>query len=121
VGDGEGRTRTRIAGGNFVNQEGIAMVKLALYVSLKAKPGKEAAVEAFLKQGAEMAKKEPGTVTWYAIREDSGQYGIFDTFNEEAGREAHLTGEIAKALTAKAGELLSEPPKIRRIQVTATK
>jgi quinol monooxygenase YgiN len=97
------------------------MVKFALYGSLKAKPGKEAAVEAFLKQGAELAKKEPGTVTWYAIKEDDGRYGIFDTFADEAGREAHLNGEIAKALMAKAGELLAEPPKIHKIQVLAVK
>lgn len=97
------------------------MVKYALYGTLKAKPGKEAEVEAFLRQGAEMARKETGTMTWYAIREDDGQYGIFDTFNDEAGREAHLNGEIAKALMAKANELLREPPKIHKIAVIATK
>jgi len=97
------------------------MVKFALYGTLKAKKGKEAEAEAFLKQGAELARKEPATVTWYAIKEDDGQYGIFDTFNDEAGREAHLNGEIAKALMAKAGELLSEPPKIHKIQVIAQK
>ena len=97
------------------------MPKFALYGVLKAKPGKEAEVEAFLKQGAELAKKEPGTVTWYAIKEGEGRYGIFDTFNDEAGREAHLSGEIAKALMAKADELLSEPPKINKIQILAVK
>ena len=97
------------------------MVKYALYGMLKAKPGKEADVEAFLKQGAELARKEKGTVTWYAIKEDDGRYGIFDTFEDEAGREAHLNGEIAKALMAKAGELLAEPPQIHKIVVLATK
>jgi quinol monooxygenase YgiN len=97
------------------------MVKFALYGVLKAKKGKEAEVEAFIRQGAELARKEPGTVTWYGIKEDDGQYGIFDTFNDEAGREAHLNGAIAKALMAKAGELLAEPPKIHKIQVIAVK
>lgn len=97
------------------------MIKFALYGALKAKPGKEAEVEAFLKQAAEMARQETGTVTWYAIREDDGQYGIFDTFSDEAGREAHLNGEIAKQLMAKAGELLKEPPQIHKIAVIATK
>jgi len=97
------------------------MVKYALYGHLKAKPGKEAEVEAFLKQGAELARKESGTVTWYAIKEGEGQYGIFDTFHDEAGREAHLNGEIAKALMAKAGELLAEAPKIHKIDVVAVK
>src|SRR6185437_7284949 len=97
------------------------MVQYALYGSLKAKPGKEAEVEAFLRQGAELARKEKGTVTWYAIREDDGQYGIFDTFNDEAGREAHLNGEIAKALMANAKELLTGDPQIHKIEILAAK
>jgi quinol monooxygenase YgiN len=97
------------------------MVKFALYGSLKAKPGKEAEVEAFLKQGAELAKKEPGTVTWYAIKEAPGQYGIFDTFQDEAARDAHLNGEIARQLMAKADELLAAPPQIHKIDLLAVK
>jgi quinol monooxygenase YgiN len=97
------------------------MAKYALYVPLKSKPGKEAEVEAFLKQGAELAKKEQGTITWYAFKEDEGRYAIFDTFDDEAGRDTHLNGEIAKALMAKAGDLLSEPPQIHRIAILANK
>ena len=97
------------------------MIRFALYGTLKPKPGKEAELEAFLRQGAEMARKETGTVTWYAIREDDGIYGIFDTFEDEAGREAHLNGEIAKALMGKADELLREPPQIHKIAVIASK
>jgi hypothetical protein len=44
------------------------MAKYALWVMLKAKPGKEADVEAFLKQGAVMAKDEPKTVNWYGVK-----------------------------------------------------
>ena len=97
------------------------MVKFALYGVLKAKPGKEAELEAFLKQGAEMARKEAGTVTWYALDEGGGRYSIFDTFEDEAGRDAHLNGDIAKALMSKADELLSEPPRIEKISVLAEK
>ena len=97
------------------------MSKLALYGRMKAKPGKEAEIEAFLKQGAEMAQAEPGTVNWFAIKEDNGAYNIFDTFDDEAGREAHLSGEIAKALMARAEELFSEPPQIHKITVLAEK
>lgn len=97
------------------------MIKFALYGTLKPKPGKESELEAFLRQGAEMARKESGTVTWYAIREDDGIYGIFDTFEDEAGREAHLNGEIAKALMGKADDLLREPPQIHKIAVLATR
>jgi quinol monooxygenase YgiN len=97
------------------------MAKLALYVPLKAKPGKEAEVEAFLKQGAQMAEDEAGTVTWYGLKEDEGLYSVFDTFDDEAGRDAHLNGPIAKALMAKAAELFAEPPKIHRITLIAKK
>jgi quinol monooxygenase YgiN len=97
------------------------MAKFALYVALKAKPGKESEVEAFLKLGAEMARAEAGTVTWYGIKEGEGSYAVFDTFNEEAGRDAHLSGNIAKALMAKADELFSNKLEIHKIQIIADK
>jgi quinol monooxygenase YgiN len=99
----------------------MVMPKLALYVSLKAKPGKESEVEAFLKQGAQLAANEQGTVTWYGLKEDEGLYSVFDTFDDEAGREAHLNGDIAKALMAKASELFAEAPKIHKITLVASK
>lgn len=98
------------------------MAKYALYAELKAKPGKEAEVEAFLKQGGTMAQNESGTVNWYGFKEDKpGVFGIFDTFNDEAGRDAHLTGDIAKALMAKAEEYFTEPPVIHKINLIAEK
>lgn len=97
------------------------MAKYALYVSLKAKPGKAAEVEAFLKQGAEMSRAEAQTVTWYGIKEDDGAYAVFDTFDDEAGRDAHLSGDIAKALMARAPELFSNTLQIHKIQIIADK
>jgi quinol monooxygenase YgiN len=97
------------------------MAKYALYVRLKAKAGKEKDVEAFLKQGAEMAKSEAQTVSWYGLDETDGYYSVFDTFNDEAGRDAHLNGEIAKALKAKADELFAEPLQINKINIVANK
>jgi quinol monooxygenase YgiN len=97
------------------------MPKLALYAHLKAKPGKEAEVEAFLKSALPLANQEPGTITWYAFEESPGSFGIYDTFDTEAARQAHLDGPIAKALMAKASELLAEPPAIHKIRVLAAK
>ena len=97
------------------------MAKFALYVQLKAKPGKNAEVETFLKSALPLAQRETGTITWYAFSEDQGSYGIFDTFDTEAGRQTHLDGPIAKALMAKASELLAEPPKIHKIAILADK
>ena len=98
------------------------MAKYALYVELKAKAGKEAEVEAFLKQGAEMARSETGTVRWFGFKEDKpGVFGVFDTFDDEAGLDAHLNGEIAKALMAKSDEYFSEAPVIHKIALVAEK
>jgi quinol monooxygenase YgiN len=97
------------------------MAKFALYVHLKSKPDKRAEVESFLKSALPMAEAEPGTVTWYAIAEDEGSFSIFDTFDTEAARQAHLDGPIAAALMSKASELLAEPPKIHKIRLLANK
>lgn len=99
------------------------MVKVAFHVELKAKPGKESEVEAFLRNGAMMAGAEPRLVSWYGFKEEDkpGVYGIVDTFEDEVGREEHLKGELAKALMAKVEELFSEAPKIHRLRVIAEK
>jgi quinol monooxygenase YgiN len=99
------------------------MAKQALWVMLKAKSGKEAEVEAFLKQGALLSNDEPGTVTWYGVKMAPGIYGVFDTFNDEAGRDAHLNGQIAKALMATAPELFANASDLRieRMEILASK
>jgi quinol monooxygenase YgiN len=97
------------------------VVKLAIWATVQAKPGKEAQVEAFLKSAQPLATAEPATVTWYAVKLGGGRFGIFDTFNDESGRDAHLNGEIAKALMANAKELLAEDPQIHKIEILATK
>jgi quinol monooxygenase YgiN len=97
------------------------MAKQAIWVMLKAKPGKEADVEAFLKQGANMSNNEAQTVTWYGVKMGPGMYGVFDTFNDEDGRDAHLNGEIAKALMANASTLFSNEIKIEKMEILANK
>jgi len=97
------------------------MGKLAIWAQLEAKPGKEKELEDFLKSAQPLAERESGTVTWYAIKMGPGKYGIFDTFNDENGRNAHLNGEIAKALFAKADQLLASAPKIDKPEVLASK
>lgn len=96
-------------------------VTVGILALLEAKPDKAAALAAFLEQGRELALAETQTATWYAFKVDETTYGIFDTFETDAGREAHLAGEIAKALTAAAPELLAKDPDIRRVDVLAVK
>jgi quinol monooxygenase YgiN len=97
------------------------MVKYALYVHLKAKPGKEADVENFLADALPLVQAESGTKTWYAIKEGEASYAIFDTFEEEAAREAHLNGKVAAALNDKADELFAEPPSIHKLDLLGAK
>ncbi len=97
------------------------MVKVALFVRLDAKPGKEAEVEQFLRAGLPMVEGEPGTTAWFGLRLGPSTFGIFDAFPDEAGRNAHLSGRVAAALMAKAGELLSKPPSIEKVDVLAAK
>lgn len=97
------------------------MVKTALFVRLEAKPGRETAVEAFLRSGLPLVEEEPATIAWFGIRLGPSTFGIFDAFPDEAGRNAHLAGKVAAALMANASELLSEPPDIQKVDVLAAK
>jgi quinol monooxygenase YgiN len=97
------------------------MTKLALYVPLQAKPGKEKEVADFLRSAVPLVNAEPGTTTWFAIQEGPSRFAIFDTFDDEAGREAHLNGKVAAALMAKAADLFEKTPEIHKLGILADK
>ena len=97
------------------------MVGVALLVRLEAKSGKEDDVAAFLRSGLSLVQAEPDTTTWFALRLGPTTFGIFDTFPDESGRQAHLAGRVAAALMARAPELLAQPPTIERVDVLAAK
>ncbi len=97
------------------------MVKLALLVRLEAKPGKEAAVASFLEGALPLANQENGTPVWFALKIGPSTFGIFDAFETDAARQAHLGGPIAAALMANAADLLSMPPVFEQVQVLAAK
>jgi quinol monooxygenase YgiN len=97
------------------------MEKLAIWAQVEAKPGKEKEVEEFLKSAQPLAEREEVTLSWYAINIGPGRYAIFDTFADENGRNAHLNGEIAKALMAKAKDLFAKPPDIAKPDILASK
>jgi quinol monooxygenase YgiN len=97
------------------------MSKLAIWAEVEAKPGKEQAVAEFLRSAQALAEQEPATLTWYAVKLGGAKFGIFDTFADEKGREAHLNGEIAKALFGKAKELFVKEPQVHKIEVLAAK
>ena len=100
---------------------GLMSVDRGLLALLEAKPGKGAELAAFLQQGRELAVAEAGTVTWYAFKISDTTYGIFDTFETEDGRQAHLTGQIPAALGQVGPDLLATDPDIKLVDVIAVK
>jgi len=90
-----------------------------LLAILEAKPGKGDDLAAFLEQGRALAAEEDGTVTWYAFRLSDTTYGIFDTFEDEDGRQAHLNGQIPAALGQVGPDLLAADPDIRQTDIIA--
>jgi quinol monooxygenase YgiN len=97
------------------------MVSVALLATLQAKPDKVTELSDMLKGALELAQAEQQTISWYAFKMGETTFGIFDTFEDEAGRQAHLNGQIAAALTEHADELLSQPPKIEQATILAVK
>jgi quinol monooxygenase YgiN len=97
------------------------MTNVALFVRLEAKKGKEMEVERFLRNGLSIVENEPATTSWYALRLGPSTFGIFDTFPDNKGREAHLSGEVANALKQRSSELFSQPPVIEKIDVLEAK
>jgi quinol monooxygenase YgiN len=95
--------------------------KFAILALLTARPGKEQEVEHFLKSAQPLAEQEPATSTWYAVKLGPGRFGIFDTFETEEGRTAHVTGAIAKALFARAEELFDPAPQVEMLEILASK
>lgn len=96
-------------------------VKFGLLALLEAKPGKGDALAEFLEAGRALAVAEEGTVTWYAFKLSDTSYGIFDTFETEDARTAHLGGQITQALGQVAPDLLAADPDIRPVDILAVK
>jgi quinol monooxygenase YgiN len=97
------------------------MVKLAILARLEAKPGKEQDVADFIKGALPLAMEETGTINWFALQLGPSTFGIFDTFETQEGRAAHLGGEIAKALMANAPDLLAVDPVLEMVDLLAVK
>jgi len=97
------------------------MIKLAFFARFEAKPGKEEEVAQFLAKALEMAREEPKTINWYALKLSPSTFGVFDTFNDEEARQSHLNGPIGQALMANAPALFSSPPSIEPVELLGVK
>jgi len=97
------------------------MTTRGLLVRLEAQHGKDADVEQFLRSALPLVRQEPGTTAWFAIRFGRSEYGIVDTFPDDAARQAHLTGAIARSLGERGATLFASPPRIQKFDVLAEK
>ncbi len=98
----------------------MADVKVGLYVRLEAAQGKESELADFLRKAQSLVEQEPGTTVWYALQFGPSSFGIFDAFEDEDGRDAHLNGDVAQGLSDNA-ELFAEAPSIEKVDVLASK
>lgn len=96
------------------------MDRFAIYARIEAAPGKEQELEKLLKSAQSIVEEERGTTSWYLFRTGPTTFGIFDTFADESGRDAHLNGRVVEALNANAA-LLGAPPQINKLDVLASK
>jgi quinol monooxygenase YgiN len=96
------------------------MVNVGLFVRLEAAPGREADLADLLRQGLALVQEEPDTLVWYAIQLGPSTFGIFDAFEDDAGRQAHLNGRVAQGLSENA-DLFAQPPSIEPVDVLASK
>lgn len=96
------------------------MVNVGLHVTLEAAAGQESALADFLRQGQALVEEEPGTIVWYAVQTGPSSFAIFDAFEDEAGRDAHLNGKVAQGLADNA-HLFASPPSIEKVDVLASK
>ena len=96
-------------------------VTLGVLALLEAKPDKRADLAAFLESARSIAAGEGVSVTWYAFKVDDDSFGIFDRFESQDGLDAHLGGEIPKALAQAGPELLANDPDIRTVEIVAVK
>lgn len=97
------------------------MIEKALFVRVEAKPGEEDEVEAFLKSALADVQEEEGAIDWFALKFGRATFAIFDTFEGDVDRLAHLAGKVGRALIANTPMLLAELPKIEHAEVLATK
>jgi quinol monooxygenase YgiN len=97
------------------------MVEVAMYVEQQAKPGKEEEVASFLREALPLVQQEDKTTAWFALRIEASRFAMFDAFGDEAGRDAHLAGQVAAALIARTPELLTDGPKIVKVDILADK
>lgn len=93
------------------------MAKAGLLIDMKSKPGQDEAVEQLFRSVLPMAREDPTTTTWIAVRFARDHHGIFHVFPDPRSREMHLSGSLVKILRARKGDIFSRAPEFHKIEV----
>jgi quinol monooxygenase YgiN len=96
------------------------MVKVGLYAQLEAAEGRAEEVANFLRSALDAIQQEEGTVAWYALQMGPTTFGVFDAFEDDDGRQAHLNGVVAQGLGDHM-DLFAKPPEIMQLDILAAK
>jgi quinol monooxygenase YgiN len=96
------------------------MTTAGVLLTVEAKPGKEEDAARLFTAAQSMVERELGTLAWFAIRLGPRTFGVFDAFAGEDERQAHLGGEVPRALAENA-DLFAGPPDLRLVEVLADK
>jgi quinol monooxygenase YgiN len=97
------------------------MSHVGFLVRIQAVPEYAEQVADVLRDALELARAEEGTITWFAFRDGPTSFGVFDTFADEDGRNAHLHGKIGDALRAIAPTMFAAAPEISPHDLLAIK
>jgi quinol monooxygenase YgiN len=98
-----------------------AMLAHGLLARMKAQWNKLDETEQLLNSALLQVQAEHATALWFALDFGRGEYGIFDVFASDEGRQAHLRGPVATALVGRAPHLLDKPPDFDAVDILASK
>lgn len=91
----------------------------AYLIHMEAKPGKEEALEAFMRDINTGVNKEPGTGPWFGLRYSKSTYFIFEAFPDAEARHTHDNGPGGTNFlrTDELREILLAPARLYRVDV----
>lgn len=91
-----------------------------LLLTFEPRHDRDEEIRRFLIDAREYAAEEPGTVAWFAIGLETGEYGVFDVFPDNGARLRHLTGHVPRELAKEAFSILGSMPELHLLDAVST-
>jgi quinol monooxygenase YgiN len=96
------------------------MISKALLVRFESQTDEDT-MDTFLEDLATEVSWEKTTRAWFGIRYMRGEFGVISSFEDEAGREAHLAGTAMANLVGAEHKLMTAAPRVTKIDVLGSK